>query len=118
MVVPGPMTRHAEDLAPLLKVLLGANANKLQLDRPIHIKDIKVYYVRNPQDPFVSPFRDEMKHVFEKTINCLAELLPDDPILVHFDHIQYGGKLWRYWMTKEPNYDFKRDITNREGKVR
>ncbi|GFG29557.1 hypothetical protein Cfor_12374 [Coptotermes formosanus] len=43
----GPMSRYAEDLAPMLKVLANKNADKLRLDEKIHIRDMKVYYMED-----------------------------------------------------------------------
>jgi fatty acid amide hydrolase 2 len=37
----GPMSRYAEDLVPMLKVLANKNANKLRLDEKV--KNIVVY---------------------------------------------------------------------------
>lgn len=66
MVSVGPMTRYAEDLIPFLKVLAGKNSNKLKLDDPVPIKYLKVYYITNPNDPLMSPFREEMNAVLLK----------------------------------------------------
>ncbi|CAH2105921.1 unnamed protein product [Euphydryas editha] len=41
----GPMTRFASDLAPLLKVMAGDNANMLELDKPVQIDQLKVFYM-------------------------------------------------------------------------
>ena len=46
----GPMSRYAEDLIPLMKVLLKPNLEKtnlLQLDNPIDLRNLKVYYMTN-----------------------------------------------------------------------
>ncbi|XP_045446843.1 fatty-acid amide hydrolase 2-B-like [Melitaea cinxia] len=41
----GPMTRFASDLAPLLKVMAGDKASLLELDKPVKIDQLKVYYM-------------------------------------------------------------------------
>ena len=44
------MSRYAEDLIPLMKVLLKPNLEKtslLQLDNPIDLRNLKVYYMTN-----------------------------------------------------------------------
>ncbi|XP_023721734.1 fatty-acid amide hydrolase 2 [Cryptotermes secundus] len=43
----GPMSRYAEDLAAMLKVLAHENADKLQLDEKVDIRTIKVYYMQD-----------------------------------------------------------------------
>ena len=35
MVTAGPMTRFAEDIIPILKILLGENVKKLHLDAKV-----------------------------------------------------------------------------------
>ncbi|XP_072945229.1 fatty-acid amide hydrolase 2-B-like [Epargyreus clarus] len=40
----GPMTRHAVDLNPLLKIMSGENSSKLNLDTPVDISKIKIFY--------------------------------------------------------------------------
>lgn len=66
MVSVGSMTRYAEDLIPFTKALVGKNSNKLKLDDPVPIKSLKVYYITNPNDPLMSPFRGEMNAVLLK----------------------------------------------------
>lgn len=66
MVVPGPMTRYAEDIIPVLKVLLDENASKLKLDTPVDIQNINIYYIDDPHDPTISTMREEMKECFKK----------------------------------------------------
>lgn len=45
MVTAGPVSAHSEDLMPLLKVLLDDNVNKLQLNKEVDIKKVKIYYM-------------------------------------------------------------------------
>lgn len=118
MVVAGPMTRYAEDIIPLLKVLSGENAEKLNLNKKADIKDLKIYYVEDPQDPFISKTRPEMTKVFKNVINYFDEISPVKPQKLELPGLRYGGKLWRYWMTQEEGYNFNRDITDRQGQVK
>lgn len=65
MVVVGPMTKYAEDLVPILDCLIEDRdkAEQLKLYVPVDVKSLKVYYILNPKDIFVSPFRPEMKDI-------------------------------------------------------
>ncbi|CAH1980401.1 unnamed protein product [Acanthoscelides obtectus] len=114
MVVVGVIARYAEEITPILKVLVSDNAEKLQLDKPVNTKSLKVYYLADPKDPFVSPFREEMKSTFAGAVNYFNGLCDTPPKEIAFDGFKYGTKLWKYWMTQEPNTNFKRDIMNRE----
>ncbi|RZC34514.1 fatty-acid amide hydrolase 2 [Asbolus verrucosus] len=117
MVVAGPMTKYVDDIKPFLKVLVGENVHKLKLDEPVNIKNIKIYYVQDPKDPFVSPFRDEMKQLMTKVVNHFNEILPYKPELLTINEFKYGGKIWRYWMSQEPDANFNRDLADREGEI-
>lgn len=117
MVVPGPMTRYAEDIIPLLKVLLDDNVSKLNLEKPVDFESINVYYIDDPQDPTISAMRQEMKDCFKKVVDFFEETLPQKPRRVEFKGTQYGGKLWRYSMGQEPNANFVRDLTDRQTEL-
>ncbi|XP_052753513.1 fatty-acid amide hydrolase 2-A-like isoform X2 [Galleria mellonella] len=41
----GPMTRKAEDLPLMMNIMAGENRHKLQLDKPVNMKDLRVYYM-------------------------------------------------------------------------
>ncbi|XP_063916552.1 fatty-acid amide hydrolase 2-A-like isoform X3 [Zophobas morio] len=116
MVVAGPMVRHSEDIIPFLKVLGGENVAKLKLDDEVDISSIKVYYVTDPKDPKVSPIRDEMNKILLRVVRHFTQT-NSKPELVNFEELSYGGKIWRYWMTQEPDTNFNRDLTNREGEL-
>ncbi|CAH0563322.1 unnamed protein product [Brassicogethes aeneus] len=116
MVTAGVMSRHAEDLAPLLKVLLGTNAAKLKLDTPVDLSSLRVLFVVDPQDPFVSPFRQEIKDSIWKIVSFMRDECNEPPTAVNFKQFRYTTKLWRFWMTQEET-DFKSDLTDQNGKI-
>ncbi|XP_044760652.1 fatty-acid amide hydrolase 2 [Coccinella septempunctata] len=117
MVVPGPMTRYAEDIIPLLKVLLDENASKLKLDQRVDIESINIYYIDDPLDPTISAMREEMKECLKKVVDHFETILPQKPQKVGFNGTRYGGKLWRYSMTQEPMSNFVRDLTDRQTEL-
>ncbi|KAI4457697.1 fatty-acid amide hydrolase [Holotrichia oblita] len=51
----GPMTRYAEDLAPLLKIISGANAQKLKLDEQVDLSKIQIFYMEDTGNDFGLP---------------------------------------------------------------
>lgn len=68
MVVAGPMTKYAEDLTPLLDCLIEDRdkAAQLKLYKNIDINTIKIYFISNPKDVFISPFRSEMNDILKR----------------------------------------------------
>lgn len=117
MVVAGPMTKYSEDLIPFLKVLLGENSNRLKLDENVNLEKIRVFYVTDPKDPYVSPIREEMNKAMLKIIRHFTQILPEKPEMINIEEMKYGGKIWRFWMTQEPDANFNRDLGNRESEI-
>lgn len=66
MVTAGPMSAHSQDLIPLLKVLLADNVNKLQLDKEVDIKKIRIFYMTTSACLRSSPIPTSMKNVILK----------------------------------------------------
>lgn len=75
MVSVGPLVRFADDLLPFIKVLAGKNANRLNLGLQVPVKKLKVYYVTNPKDPLMSPFREEMHVVLSRWVFCQKSVI-------------------------------------------
>nr|CAH7720420.1 unnamed protein product [Callosobruchus chinensis] len=117
MMVVGILSRFAEDIAPILRVLVAENADKLQLDKPVNVKSLKFYYIADPKDPFISPSREEMKSTLTGAVNYFNGLCDSPPKEVEFEGTRYSTSLWKYWMTQESNDNFNRDIMNREGEA-
>lgn len=117
MVVAGPMCRYAEDLAPLLKVICGNTVNQLQLDTPVDVKKLKYYYVSDNGDLMCSPLRAETKEKFKSVINHFDEITDTKCKELNLEGFKYSRKLYKYWLSQEGQYNFKRDLTNRQGEV-
>ncbi|XP_018576559.1 fatty-acid amide hydrolase 2-A-like [Anoplophora glabripennis] len=117
MVVVGTLTKYVEDIIPLLKVLVAENICRLKLDQPVDVKKLKIYYIMDPKDPFVNQFRDEMKSTLASAVNYFTEISLQKPQELEFEGTKYTGKLWKYWMSKESDANFKKDIMNREGET-
>lgn len=76
MIVPGPMSKHAEDLIPILKVISGANIGQLRLDEDVNIRKVKMYFITQCGDPLTRPVNNEMITVFERfetNFNLISE---------------------------------------------
>lgn len=63
----GPMCRRAEDLAPILRVIAGKNAERLRLDEVVDLKGLKFYYQETDGGGhLVSPVSHEIRELFGK----------------------------------------------------
>lgn len=67
MVVAGPMSRHAKDLLPLMKILIEPKQqNVLKLDEPVNVRKLKYYYIRESGDPRCTPVSNELQATMSK----------------------------------------------------
>lgn len=69
----GPMTRHAVDMKPIMKIISKDNAKKLNLDQPVDIKKLKFYYQYSAYAPLVDPVDPEIKLALKKVTEFLKK---------------------------------------------
>lgn len=117
VIAPGVLTKYAEDLYPVVKALLGNNADKLKLDEPVNINNIKVYYIIDPKDILCSPITEDLRYIHLRAVEYLADLCTEKPKEVSFDGLRNSVKLWKFCMSKEPNKNLQADIVNRQGEI-
>lgn len=65
------MTRHAVDLKPLLKIISGENSNKLNLDRPVDVSKLKVFYQFSNDAPLTDPVDPDIVAAMKKVVEFL-----------------------------------------------
>lgn len=117
MLALGFIAKHAEDLAPLTKIICGDRANQLNLDRSVDIKDIKFYYLEESDDLHCSRMKADVKEAMEKVVTKLKqECKGHSPEPYNHEGFNHMYTLWRYWMTKEPE-DFAKWLKNNKGKA-
>ncbi|XP_017790009.1 PREDICTED: fatty-acid amide hydrolase 2-like isoform X2 [Habropoda laboriosa] len=114
MAEAGPICKKAEDLVPLLKVLVGENLHLLDIDAVVDLKDLNIFYQESSGDIRASKVNSEMKAVLLKAVQYFKEMT-GSATKIKIPGSQYSYRLWRFWMTQE-DLDFKLSITN--GKYR
>ncbi|XP_052743462.1 fatty-acid amide hydrolase 2 [Bicyclus anynana] len=115
----GFLSRHCEDLIPLTKVVAADKAHLLDLDRQVHVKDLKFYYVESVNDLRVSPVCSDLKKAMKKVIYRLssqAENTEQAPKPYYHEGFNHSFALWRHAMTKEAD-SFPKLLANNEGEV-
>ncbi|XP_043501542.1 fatty-acid amide hydrolase 2-like [Polistes fuscatus] len=115
MAAAGPICKLAEDLTPMLKVLVGDKISMLKLDEPVDVTNLRIFYQKSSGDIRTSKVCSSMRSAFKRTIEYFEEITKTPATKIKIPGSEYSFKLWRYWMTQE-KADFKRDITN--GKYR
>jgi len=74
MQVLGPMSRHADDLTPLLRVLLGDNQHLLQLDKEVFFTKCRFFYLTtHVGGNMVSPVDPEVRVANQRVVNFLED---------------------------------------------
>lgn len=99
----GPMTRYACDLAPMLKVLAGAKAEKLRLDEPVDLSKLRVYFVDELGDPLASSCNSDILKGVHEAVSHLANRFKINAEKVFFDEFKHGFFLWSAEANSEPD---------------
>jgi len=91
----GPMTRYACDLLPMLKIMLKQpEVSKMKLDEPVDLRKIKIFYLDDIGDPFVSKCNSEIVSGLHAAVQHLRSTYGVPAERVLFDEFKYGLFLW------------------------
>lgn len=88
------MTRHAVDLKPLLKILAGHNANKLNLDKPVDVKKLKYYYQFSSEAPLVDPVDPEIISAMKMVTEFLKKQYQIDSVEMKMPLMRKSMAIW------------------------
>jgi fatty acid amide hydrolase 2 len=103
MVVAGPMTRYAMDLKPIFEILVGPkNANILKLSEKVDVKKLRYFYCMDSGEIKCSALCSDVKNTISKVVTHFYNISGCDVQQVKLKGVEYSSKLWRYWMTQEP----------------
>ncbi|GLG94641.1 Glutamyl-tRNA(Gln) amidotransferase subunit A, mitochondrial [Gryllus bimaculatus] len=118
MVSAGPMSRYVQDLAPLLRVLIGEDkaVKELQLDDEVPLANLQVVYSDALGDIRASAMRPDMMEPLMRAVNHFQEISKLPVRKIHIKNMKYTFRLWHYWILKEP-CDFSYELSNRKGRV-
>lgn len=99
----GPMCRYACDLAPMLKVMAGSEAGRLNLDEPVDLKKLKVFYIEDLGDPLAVGCNTDILSGIRGAVSHLADKYKITAERVTFDEFKYGLILWSAEANTEPD---------------
>lgn len=112
------MTRRAEDLAPLLKIIAGKNAEQLRLDEKIDIKNIKFFYQEHDQgSPLVSSVHPEIRTKLRKIVTYLNEAHSIKAEKVENQRFKKSLNMWLANMKAKDGPSFQEQLANLEGSI-
>lgn len=113
----GPMTRYACDLVPMLKIVAGPKAHKLNLDEPVDLSKLKVYYIEDIGDPMASRCNSDILARIEQSVAHLVNKYKIKAEKVTFDEFRHGLFLWSAEMNKEAGPTIKSQIKCGNGEM-
>lgn len=113
----GPMSRFAGDLKPMLKILSGKNADKLNLDAPVNLSTLKFFYQENDGGSlFVSPVDYDIRMALDNVIRHLQTSLNAKPQRVKISKLKKSLPIWLTNM-KEDSIGFDAQLANLNGRI-
>ncbi|XP_063990511.1 fatty-acid amide hydrolase 2 [Diachasmimorpha longicaudata] len=115
MAETGPICKRADDLLPLLKIMMMDKDLKEKLDTPVDVKKLRVFYQEGSGDLRASKINPDMRAALTKVIHHF-ESVSESVQKVKLPGSEFSFRLWRYWMTQEGS-DFKYDIMNRQSRT-
>ncbi|KAM6976923.1 fatty-acid amide hydrolase 2-A-like [Aplochiton taeniatus] len=107
-VATGPMCRYAEDLLPMLRVMAGANADRLGMSSEVDLKSLRFFSVpHNGGCPLVSPVDNQLMDAQRKVVERLEADLGVKVETLIIPELKYSFQIWSAMMGA-PGKDGKR----------
>lgn len=78
------------------------------------MSSLKYYYVDNPNCSRVSPISDDLQIVLDRAVKSITDITELSPLKVKLSGMRHSYNLWRYWMTREENFDFAAVLGNNQ----
>lgn len=114
----GPMSRFACDLKPMLKIIAGKNAEKLNLDEPVNLSSIKYFYQENDGGSyFVSPVDYDLRVAMDKVIRHLQLALKAKPQRAKLTKLKDSVAIWLANMKNEESVGMDIQLANLNGRI-
>ncbi|KAI4884988.1 hypothetical protein NFI96_020256 [Prochilodus magdalenae] len=91
----GPMCRYAEDLLPMLRIMAGANADKLSLSSEVDLKKLRFFtVVDDGGSPLTSPVDKQLVEAQRKVAQRLESDLGVKVKEISFPQLKYSHQIW------------------------
>lgn len=115
----GPMSRYAVDLKPALKIMAGENASKLNLDEPIDVNQIKIFYQTDDLGGnLTTPVEEAIKEALNKVIDHFDTKSKTKPQRKQIRRLKKSTILWMGNMKSPASADkFDSQLLNLKGRI-
>ena len=90
------MSRYAEDLIPMLKILLEPTLTiDLKLDIPVNLRNIKLYYMKDDGgNPIVSPVNNELIEAQKNVVKTWNDMFGVKAKELNLKRMIYSPLIW------------------------
>jgi fatty acid amide hydrolase 2 len=118
----GPITRYASDLMPMFKVMAGEESLKNNLpdiDDPVDISKLKIYYMLDCKDPLSISVKPEIKAAIMSLVHHLRTVQGCHTEEVFFKEFQEGQELFlqNFRIMRPDHPPFEEAMTDFKGKA-
>ncbi|XP_072315011.1 fatty-acid amide hydrolase 2-B [Eucyclogobius newberryi] len=91
----GPMCRYAVDLLPMLKIMAGANVDKLSLNKKVEMKKLRFFTLPDCGEvPLTHPVSEDLQRAQKKVVERLEADLGVKVEEVHFPEFKHTMDMW------------------------
>ena len=118
----GPMTRYAVDLLPMFRVMAGEESlqkNLPDLNEPVDLSQLKVYYMLDAKDPKSIPVRNDIKEAIMSLVNHLKDTYRCQTKEVFFEDFKDGRDIFlqNFRVMRPDHPSFEEMMTDGKGSV-
>ena len=100
----------------MLKVMSGANASKLDLDKSVDLTKVKFYYMEDDDNPFHTPVQPDITEAIHKVIGYFNRKGAVSK-KVYFKQFKYGFELWLTAMEDKSSPNTAQQLTNLKSEI-
>lgn len=113
------MTRFACDLKPMLKIMSGTNATKLDLDKPVDVKKLRIFYqYDNGGGYLVSSVDDDIKQAMTSVVKHFTRICEKAPKRIQINSLKQSTEIWLANMkSTNESKGFEYQLLNLEGHI-
>jgi len=116
ILTAGPIVRKAEDLVIGIKTILGPCHKVLDLDAPVDVTKLRVYYVNGVDDIKCSPVNSEISNTIKRVVAYLSEKTGSHAEELNLEGFSYVSALAKFALSQECD-NFGKDVTGRTSEA-
>ncbi|XP_053962064.1 fatty-acid amide hydrolase 2-B [Anastrepha ludens] len=108
----GPMSRFAEDLKPMLRIIAGDKAPELRLDEPVDLQKVRFFYQESDGGGrLVSPVDADLLAAMQRTVQHLRQTVKPTLVeKVQFEQFRQSSIIWFANMKDDSGFTFAHQL--------